>query len=106
MAEVFEQAHALRRRAFNAYAAPDLWGPAVIVATAIGVVTYTIEYEAVGGTLVMGRVTYFKGAGGGRKVTEEFKDSVTITTADSIADVECEFKGVPLGSAVEGFCEP
>lgn len=93
-------------RNFIGYAGPLLWGPSVTVATHIGSVTYTIEYNAVGDTVVMGRVTYWKGSGAGRKVTEEFRDSTTITTSNSVATVECEFKGVPLGSTVEGTCNP
>jgi hypothetical protein len=98
--------HALVRRPFAAYAPPMLWGPSVAVASHLGAVTYTIEYSAVGDTLVMGRVTYWKGEGGGRKVTEEFRDRTTITTSNSVGTVECEFKGVPLGSAVDGSCSP
>jgi len=90
------------RTEFTAYAAPMTWGPDVTVASHIGSFTYTITYEAVGDTLVMGRVSYYKGTGGGQKVYEEFKDSTTITTANAVANVVCDFKGVPTGSAVTG----
>jgi hypothetical protein len=100
------QGLALHKRSFTADALPNVWGPAVVVGNAIGVVTYTIEYAAVGGTLVMGRVTFFEGAGGGKRVQREFRDSITITTANAVAAVECQFKGIPLGSAVDGFVEP
>lgn len=87
---------------FNAYAPPMIYGPAVRVASHIGSVTYTITYSAIGNTLVEGQVTYYEGSGGGKKVTKTFYDSVTITTSNSVANVECAFKGIPLGSAVEG----
>lgn len=93
-------------RSFVGYAPPLVWGPGVTVASHIGSVTYTIEYSAVGDTVVMGRVTYWKGSGGGRKVTEEFRDSTTITTSNSVATVDCEFKGLPTGSTVNGTCNP
>ena len=94
------------RRSFLAYAAPNFWGPKVTVASHIGSVTYTIAYEAVGDTLVLGQVTYWKGPGGGRQVTEQFRDETTITTSNSVANVECEFKGIPFGSAVNGTVTP
>jgi len=50
----------------SAYAAPSFWGPSVTVASHIGSVSYSIAYEAVGETLVLGRVRYWKGAGGGQ----------------------------------------
>jgi hypothetical protein len=95
-----------RARAFVAYAAPNTWGPDVNVASHIGVVTFTIAYEAVGDTLVLGRVTYFKGPNGGSKVTEEFRDETTITTSNSVANITCDFKGIPFGSAVNGTVTP
>lgn len=101
-----KESQAFQARAFVGYAAPNVWGPSVTVATHLGVVTYTIEYEAVGDTLVLGQVTYWKGPGAGRKVTEQFRDSTTITTANAVATVDCEFKGIPLGSTVNGTCVP
>ena len=93
-------------RQFAAYAPPMTWGPDVTVASHIGSVTYTISYEAVGDTLVLGRVIYYKGDNGGQKVTEEFTDQTTITTADAVANVLCDFKGIPTGSAVNGTVTP
>lgn len=92
--------------AFVGYAGPMMWGADVVVASHIGSVKYTISYEVVGDTLVLGRVTYFKGAAGGIQVTEEFKDETSITTAKSVANVICSFKGIPIGSAVSGTVEP
>jgi hypothetical protein len=44
-------------RQFAGYAAPMTWGPDVTVASHLGVVTYTISYEAVGDTLVVRKNT-------------------------------------------------
>jgi hypothetical protein len=96
----------LSARSFVGYAAPMTWGPDVTVASHIGSVTFKISYEAVGDTLVMGRVTYYKGDGAGAKVTEEFRDETTITTSNSVANVICDFKGIPTGSAVNGTVTP
>lgn len=93
-------------RTFAAYAAPMIWGPDTNVGSHIGSITFTITYEAVGDTLVMGRVTYYKGAGAGQLVTEEFRDETTITTSNSVANVICSFKGIPTGSAVNGTITP
>jgi len=94
------------KRSFSAYAAPSIWGPWVTVASHIGSVTFTIETTPLGDTLLMSRVRYWKGAGGGSQVTEEFRDSTTITTSNSVANVEVSCKGVPTGSAVDGSVEP
>ena len=83
-----------------------IWGPDTNVASHIGSVTFTITYDAVGDTLVMGRVTYYKGADAGQLVTEEFRDETTITTSNSVANVVCCFKGIPTGSAVNGTVTP
>ena len=99
-------AASLTARTFSGYAPPLFWGPSVHVASHIGSVTYAIDYEAIGDTLVLGRVTYFKGSGGGQKVTEEFRDSTTITTSNSVATVELEFKGIVTGSTVNGTINP
>jgi hypothetical protein len=99
-------AAALPARNFTAYAPPMIWGPDTTVASHIGTVTFTITYEAVGDTLVMGRVTYYKGPDAGQLVTEEFRDETTITTSNSVANVVCNFKGIPTGSAVNGTVTP
>lgn len=94
------------RRPFSAWAAPMAWGPEVTVANHIGVVTYNISYKAVGNSIVLGRVTYYKGPGNQGRVREQFRDETTITTSKSIATVIVEFLGNPLGSAVEGSISP
>ncbi len=94
------------QRTLTGYAAPSTWGPDTTVASHIGSVTFTISYEAVGDTLVKGRVTYWKGEGGGKQVKEEFFDNTTITTSNSVATVVCDFEGIPLGSAVNIYVDP
>lgn len=92
-------------RSFTAYAPPLVWGPGMTVASHIGAVTYRITYEAIGDTLVMGRVHYYK-SGSQDKVTEEFSSSTTITTSNSVGNVVVDFKGIPTGSAVNGTISP
>jgi hypothetical protein len=91
---------------FNAYAPPDLWGAWVTIGSHLGSVTFDISYEALGETLVVGRVRYWKGIGPGGQVIEEFRDSTTITTSNSGANVEVSFKGIPTGSPVQGMISP
>ncbi len=91
-------------RQFVAYAGPNTWGPWVPIADHIGSVTYTITGGAVGNTLIRSRVRYYKDID--TQVTEEWSDSVTITTANVVASVEVSFMGVPLGSAVDGTIQP
>ena len=93
-------------RAFNGYAPPNFWGSWVTVASHIGSVSYRISYSAVGSTLVVAQVEYWKGSGGGSKVVEDFRDTTSITTSNSVANVRVRFKGVPLGSAVRGSISP
>lgn len=92
-------------RDFTGYAPPLVWGPSYVIASHIGVVSYSIGYKAAGDTLVLARVTYFKNPNGGQ-VTEEFRDETVITTSNSVANVTIAFKGVPLGSAIEGTVAP
>jgi hypothetical protein len=91
-------------RDFHAYAGPSIWGDWVSVADHLGVVTYNITAEAVGNTVLRSRVRYFSAPD--HQVVDEFGDSVTITTGNVVASVEVSFKGVPLGSAVDGTIEP
>lgn len=92
-------------RLLTGYAPPLIWGPEIEVGAHIGVAQFEINYEAVGDTLVMGRVRYFSENGGVEK-TVEFKDTIGITTSNSVANVYCQFKGVVLGSAVKITVNP
>jgi hypothetical protein len=83
----------------NCYAAPNAWGPKTEVRAHLGKATYTIEYEAVGSTTVIGQVTYWETKD--RQVTREFNGSIRFTTADVVAAPIVRFKGVPFGSAVK-----
>lgn len=93
-------------RAFNGYAPPNFWGAWQTIASHIGSVSYSISYTAIGDTLVMGQVRYYNAANGGQQVIEEFRDSTSITTSNSVANVEVRFRGTPLGSAVRGIINP
>lgn len=101
-----ERVDVKQSRAFSAYAPPMAWGPEVTVASHMGSVTYNISYRALGNTLVLGKVTYYKGPGNQDRVTEQFTHKTTITTSNSMANVLVRFRGVPLGSAVEGTITP
>lgn len=91
---------------YQAYAPPMIWGPWVTVASHLGSVTYKITSEPVGDTVLECKIRYFKGPGGGTQVEERWVKDVTITTSDSVANVEVSFKGVPTGSKVEGTVSP
>lgn len=90
-------------KTFTAYAAPMLWGPWVTIQSHGGPIAFKITYTPIGDTLVMGKVRYYKEKE--KLVEEEFKDEITIRTADVWANVEVCFKGLPLGSTVEGEIE-
>lgn len=87
-------------RTFNAYAGPNVWGPWVQIAAHGGSVGYSISYEAVGSTLVIGAVYYY---GSGGWVTQQFRDSISIRTGNVWATVHVCFRGTPFGSAVRGI---
>lgn len=95
--------HRAARRLFAAYAGPLTWGPWVEVAAHGGVVTYKIDYSAVGSTLVHGAVNYYS-SNGWR--TDVFRNSITITTGNAWAVVKVCFHGNPFGSAVNGSINP
>jgi len=87
-------------KTFTAYAAPMMWGPWTTIQSHGGSIAFAISYSAIGDTLVMGKVKYFKAKD--TQVEEEFRDETTIRTGDVWANVEVCFKGVPLGSTVNG----
>lgn len=87
-------------KSFVGYAAPMAWGPWVTIESHGGSISFDINYRAVGDTLVLGKVRYFNKDN--KKVEEQFRDEVIITTGNSWANVEVCFKGNPLGSTVEG----
>jgi hypothetical protein len=89
---------------FNAYAAPNVWGPKLTLRAHLGKATYTVSYKAVGKTQVIGQVTYW--ATKNKEVTKEFNGSITFTTADVVATPTVRFKGIPLGSAVKVTVSP
>lgn len=93
----------LLSRQFSAYAPPSAWGSWVQVASHGGVISYSISYEPLGSTNVVGAVN-FHGTGG--QVTQQFNDSIDITTGNVWANVFVCFKGAPLGTAVTVAINP
>jgi len=84
---------------FNSYAPPNVWGVWNQVASHGGRITFNISYKTLGDTVVYGQVNYYSEDDW---KTEDFFESVTIRTGNAWAQVKVRFKGVPLGSAVEG----
>ena len=85
---------------FNAYAPPVVWGPWTQIKSHGGPVSFTVKYKAVGSTLVLGKVRYWKESD--KKVEQQFVDRITIKTANVWGNIDVCFKGIPLGSAVQG----
>jgi hypothetical protein len=83
----------------DAYAPPAKYGPTLSLRAHLGTATYSISYEAVGSTKVIGEVTYINAKG--KEVTEEFNGSITIKCGNVVAQPKVRFKGIPLGSAVK-----
>jgi hypothetical protein len=90
-------------KTFTAYAAPMSWGSWATIQSHGGIITFKITYYVVGDTMVMGKVRYYREKE--KLVEEEFMDKVTIQTADVWANIDVCFKGVPLGSTIEGTIE-
>jgi hypothetical protein len=59
-----------------------------------------IDASPVGDTTIFGEVRYSNTSN--QRVVQAFQGSTFITTCDCLQDIEVRFKGVPLGSAVEG----
>jgi hypothetical protein len=78
-----------------------VWGPWTVVGSHLGSISFEVEYSALGDTMVMGEIRYFRGPDAGVQVVEGFRDAVTVTTSNSVANIEARFKGVPTGSAVD-----
>ncbi|MFC2974554.1 hypothetical protein ACFOJE_20370 [Azotobacter bryophylli] len=90
-------------KTFTAYAAPMSWGPWTTIQSHGGSIAFKISYTSIGDTLVTGKVKYYKD--NENMTEEEFKDEITIRTADVWANIGVCFKGIPLGSTVEGVIE-
>jgi len=92
-------------RQFNHYAPPMVFGPYKVITKHMGVNKFNISYTGLSeASKVFGKVKYFKTAI--QQVEEEFTDETTIHVGDCIASIELCFKGVPLGSSVEGTIDP
>lgn len=80
------------------YAPPLVFGPWEVVGSHIGEVNYSITVEPIGDTLITGEVKYFK-RDGGAQVTEAFSKQTSVSTSNSVANVEVRLKGTPTGSS-------
>lgn len=90
-------------RLYSAYAGPSIWGSWEEIARHLGKCTFNITAEAVGSTIIRGRVRYYRDS---EKVIEEFRDSITIHTGNAVDIVEVSFMGIPMGTAVNGTIDP
>ncbi len=77
-----------------------IWGPYMNIQSHGGAISFTIEYKPVGSTFVKGKVRYWKDQQ--TQAEMEFIDKVTIRTANVWGNIFVCFKGIPLGSAVQG----
>ena len=85
---------------FTAYAPPMMWGAWNNIQAHGGSINFKITYSPIGDALVMGKVRYFKSDG--NQIEQEFKDEISIKTANVWATIEVCFKGLTTGSTVEG----
>lgn len=89
------------------YAPPVFFGPWVTAASYCATsLTYSISFEPIGDTQILGEVKYFKYPN--VEVTESIFSGAKITTAPAniCANIMVRFKGVPTGSAVDITVEP
>jgi hypothetical protein len=84
---------------FTAYAPPSIWGTWQTIYNSMGSRSFTLSFSAVGDTQVKGKVRYFGAIG---KVEQEFFEQIVFASGDAIANIEVCFKGIPLGSTVDG----
>ena len=87
-------------RKFTAYAPPLIWGVWHHIQGHGGSINFKITYSPIGDALIMGKVRYFKMDN--KQVEQEFKDEISIQTANAWASIEVSFKGLTTGSTVEG----
>jgi hypothetical protein len=92
----------LQWRLFDAWAPPIAWGPWYHIAAHGGILTYTIEFEQTGDTMVKGQVQYYNN---GQKIQTLFSGD-SITTGNVWANVYVRFYGNPLGSHVRVRIKP
>jgi len=86
---------------FSAYAPPFVFGPWMTAIGGLGFATgLRIDVTPVGDTTVFGEVRYYNEAS--QETVQPFQGTIYISTCNCLQNVEVRFKGVPLGSAVEG----
>lgn len=87
---------ALRTR-YQVYAPPLVFGNWSVVGSHIGTVTVHLVVEPIGDTVVVGQVRYFNSQN--VQVEEEFHKETTVSTGNSVANIEVRLKGTPTGSS-------
>lgn len=87
-------------RSYIFYAPPLVFSPWVVVGSHVGQITYTISFKPQGDTQIQAQVRYFENKNLPR-VERDILSGTSITTSDSVANVEMRFKGIPTGSAVD-----
>ncbi|PFP09361.1 hypothetical protein COJ90_20855 [Priestia megaterium] len=87
---------------FEHYAPPaPLWGDwRVILSQLNGPQSYTIKYEPIGDTVVVGQVTYSNNSN--QIVKEGLYQETTINTGNSVSNIEVRFQAILTGTAVRG----
>ncbi|MCX4027788.1 hypothetical protein H0A36_25205 [Endozoicomonas sp. SM1973] len=85
---------------FAGYAPPMVWSPQTSIMGHIGSTSFKIDIKTLGSTLVHSLVRFWGPSE--RWQEKQFNGSTSIRTGDAAASVYMRYKGVPLGSAVEG----
>ncbi len=81
------------------WAAPLTFGPWAVIANYLNSVTYKVEVTPIGDipTLVLGELRYWNEDN--EQVVLSFKDSETITTGNSMGNLEIRLQGTPTGTS-------
>ncbi|MCG2836918.1 hypothetical protein L6J37_08765 [Photobacterium sp. WH77] len=93
---------ALSCRRFSAYASPNFWSKPIAIGSHIGATTYNVSSKILGKTLVQTWVRFWGPANVWENRQFNGNGSTTIRTGNAAASVYTTYKGIPLGSAVEG----
>jgi hypothetical protein len=85
---------------FTAYAPPLFFGPWSVATSHTGRARVRLSASPIGDTEIFGEVRYYDSSN--TQVVKSWHRQITFDVGDSYANIEVRFKGVPLGSAVEG----
>ena len=90
---------------YQVYAGPMVFGNWQKVGNHIGEATFTVSYQPIGSSVVVGEIRYYDRKTGKQKV-ESFNGSVTVRTSNSIASIEIRLKGSPSGTSCRVTVRP